>query len=105
MGPVFYLMSILGCGEGETACEQVAVAPTRYENVDACNRATGSALMATGPKVAYPVVVAQCRRAGSLTQKVVPGEVQLPEAVTGAAIRQARHEADGAASAKGAQRR
>ena len=32
------------------ACEQVAVAPTRYENVDACNRATGSALMATGPK-------------------------------------------------------
>ena len=62
MGPVFYVLAILGCGEGETACEQIAVAGSSYQSADACNQATEGALMGH-LDASFPVVVAQCHRA------------------------------------------
>ena len=59
MGPAFYVMAILGCGEADTACQQVGVTQAQYESADACTAATADAVGRHGDLL-YPVVVAQC---------------------------------------------
>ena len=79
MGPAYYILAILGCGEGEVACEQVAVASTHYASVEDCNAATESTIMQHSD-AAYPVVVAQCRRADSkAAATLMPASIDLPE--------------------------
>jgi hypothetical protein len=79
MGPGYFILAILGCGEGDAACRQVAVTPRTYASEQACMSATGSAV-ASYQDIAYPVVVAQCRRAKStISQELRPGEVLLPD--------------------------
>lgn len=88
MGPILYVMAILGCGEADT-CQQVAVAPAQYRSIDECNAATG-AEVERRQDLAFPVVVAQCQRADSkLAQEVKPADVDLPDAPRQPAIRQA----------------
>ena len=78
MGPAFYILAILGCGEGETACEQIATAGSSYQSVDACNQASEGALM-SHVDAAFPVVVAQCRRADSpASAQLWSDEVERP---------------------------
>ena len=80
MGPAFYILAILGCGEGETQCQQVAVAPTSYTSQADCNAASEDAL-ARHTDAEFPVVVAQCRRADSpAAAQVWADEVKLPQA-------------------------
>jgi len=79
MGPAYYILAILGCGEGEVACEQVAVASAHYASVEDCTAATENAIMQHSD-AAYPVVVAQCRRADSkAAATLMPASVDLPE--------------------------
>ena len=79
MGPAFYIMAILGCGEADTACQQVGVEQAQYRSVDECNAATADAL-ARHVDAAYPVVVAQCQRADSpIAQTIMPEQIDLPE--------------------------
>ena len=52
MGPVFYVLAILGCGEGEASCQQIAMAPASYQSVDACHQATEGER--PGPEAAQP---------------------------------------------------
>ena len=77
MGPAYFVIAILGCGEGEVACKEVRVADTRYQSEAACTAATDAALMRS-IDVPYPVVVAQCRAAGT-SARVLPSSVTLPE--------------------------
>jgi hypothetical protein len=78
MGPAFYVLAILGCGEGETACQQITTAGSSYESVDACNQASEGALM-NHVDAAFPVVVAQCQRADTQAAgKVWADEVERP---------------------------
>ena len=78
MGPAFYVLAILGCGEGETVCQQITTAGSSYESVDACNQASEGALM-NHIDAAFPVVVAQCRRADSpAAGEVWADEVERP---------------------------
>lgn len=80
MGPVFYVMAILGCGEADTACEPVATAATQYQSREACNEATTS-VIEQHSDILYPVVVAQCRPANTAAaEKVWADEVKLPDA-------------------------
>lgn len=80
MGPAFYVMAILGCGEADAACEPVANVATQYQSAEACNAATTS-MIQTHMDALFPVVVAQCRPANlSISQKVWPDEVKLPAA-------------------------
>ncbi|MFS0738005.1 hypothetical protein ABC347_13225 [Sphingomonas sp. 1P06PA] len=62
MGPVYFVMAILGCGDAETACQQVRVVPTTYASADACAAASASMLVANSD-IAFPVVMSQCRTA------------------------------------------
>jgi hypothetical protein len=78
MGPAFYILAILGCGEGETACQQITTAGSSYESVDACNRASEGVLM-NHVDAAFPVVVAQCQRSDNpAAGKVWADEVERP---------------------------
>ncbi len=77
MGPAVYVMAILGCGEATEVCEPVAMAPVRYESVEACNAATASQIE-RHTDILFPVVVAECRAAGTSVAKVYADEVKLP---------------------------
>lgn len=80
MGPAFYILAILGCGEGETQCQQVAVAETNYQSQADCNAASEDQLL-RHTDAEYPVVIAQCRRADSpAAAQVWADEVKLPAA-------------------------
>jgi len=62
MGPAFYIMAILGCGDAETACQQVRLADAQYQTAEACSAAT-SAVLYQNSDLAFPVVMAECRPA------------------------------------------
>lgn len=60
MGPVTYMIAILGCADGSATCQQVALMPARYESRASCAAATNEALVA-GASFDFPTVVAECR--------------------------------------------
>lgn len=78
MGPAIYIMAILGCGEGEAACEQVGVVRARYESAAACNAQTAQAVE-QNLSIPYPVVVAECRPGGAaLASAPAASDIRLP---------------------------
>ena len=79
MGPAYFVLAILGCGEGESACQQVALANAQFTSVEACQSASEETLM-RHTDADYPVVVAQCRRAGQpASAQVWSNDVALPQ--------------------------
>ena len=93
MGPAFYVMAILGCGEADNLCEPVSTLATRYESAEACEAATSDALQRNSD-ILFPVVIAQCRQAGTaISQKVWSDEVKLPEAQQQPRVRRAAYAA------------
>ncbi|HEV2867028.1 MAG TPA: hypothetical protein VGX37_10980 [Allosphingosinicella sp.] len=79
MGPLLYIMAIMGCGESEAACEQVAVVEQQYRSEEECLAATEDELLRRDD-ILFPAVVAQCRRADAGPQLVRGDEVMLPAA-------------------------
>lgn len=79
MEPLLYIMAIMGCGESEAACQEVAVVERQYRSESECLAATEDELLRRDD-ILYPAVVAQCRRADSGPQLVRGNEVMLPEA-------------------------
>lgn len=76
MGPGFYVIAIMGCADGSTACAPVMTMPTRYESRDACQAATDMALQASGD-FDFPTLMALCRPAKAPAAEKAPR--QLPE--------------------------
>ena len=62
MGPAYFVIAILGCADGGTACTPVATLPTQYASEDTCVAATGAALIENS-NFDYPTLVARCRPA------------------------------------------
>ena len=56
MGPVAYVIAILGCADGSATCQPVATIPTQYENKAACSAATGA-----NSDFDFPTLIAECR--------------------------------------------
>jgi hypothetical protein len=79
VGAAVYVMAILGCGEASDVCEPVATLPARYESAESCNAATAAAIERHSDAL-YPVVVAECRAAGTAVTKLWADEVKLPAA-------------------------
>ena len=77
--PATFLLAILGCGEGETACRQMMVTEARYESEASCLAASADQL-ARQDSLDYPVIVAECRRAGEVRVPIRANAVALPEA-------------------------
>ena len=62
MGPGVFVIAILGCADGGSACTPVATLDTRYESASQCSAATGAALIQHND-FDYPTLVARCRPA------------------------------------------
>jgi hypothetical protein len=63
MGPGYFIIAIMGCSDGATACTPVMTVPTRYESESACAAATADALVANS-NFDFPSLLAVCRPAG-----------------------------------------
>ena len=77
MGPGFFFIAILGCGDGSAPCTPVATLPTRYESRSACAAATGPAL-AGSSEFDFPTILAECRPANSPAATRPPAQ-RLPD--------------------------
>jgi hypothetical protein len=60
MGPAYFVIAIMGCADGGSACTPVATLPTQYQSAGQCSAATGAALEANN-NFDFPTLVARCR--------------------------------------------
>lgn len=65
MEPLFYVMAIMGCGDGSDQCAQARVEPVHYQSIRACQAAMPGALQRNGD-LSFPVISASCRASGQL---------------------------------------
>jgi ABC-type hemin transport system ATPase subunit len=77
MQAAHFIIAILGCGEGEAPCQPVRTLEPRYASQAACSAAT-EAVLQRNSDADFPVVVAQCVRAGAAPERLVPGAVERP---------------------------
>jgi hypothetical protein len=61
---IYYVMAILGCGDGQAQCAEARVEPARYQNVQQCQAALPQAL-ARHTDLDFPVVAGACRASGT----------------------------------------
>lgn len=59
MEPLLYVMAILGCADGATACTEARLAGYRFENKQQCERAIEDQLMAA-TDLSFPTISARC---------------------------------------------
>jgi hypothetical protein len=60
MGPGYFVIAILGCADGGSACTPVATLPTRYATQSECSAATVGSLEANS-NFDFPTLLARCR--------------------------------------------
>ncbi|MEO7688755.1 MAG: hypothetical protein ABIS51_05670 [Sphingomonas sp.] len=63
MEPLYFVMAIMGCGDGSSNCAQARVEPAHYTTVQQCQAAMPAALIRNSD-IDYPVVSAACRSVG-----------------------------------------
>lgn len=63
MEPMFFVMAILGCGDGQQQCAEARIVPARYETMAQCRAALPEQL-ARNSDVPFPVIGADCRSNG-----------------------------------------
>ena len=61
MEPAYFVIAILGCADGGSACTPVATLPTHYENAAQCSVQTRAALEKS-TDFDFPTLMAECRR-------------------------------------------
>ena len=64
MEPLFYVMAIMGCADGNVQCTEARVVPVRYETMAQCRAALPTQL-ANNTDIDYPMVGASCQRKGA----------------------------------------
>ena len=64
MNTMFFVMAILGCGDGNVACTEARIVPTRYTSMAQCRAALPEQL-ARNTDVPFPMIGADCRRSGA----------------------------------------
>lgn len=68
MQPLFYVMAIMGCGDGNVQCTEARVVQVRYETMAQCRAALPEQL-AQNTDVPYPMIGAACRSQGAQIAK------------------------------------
>ncbi|MEP7007136.1 MAG: hypothetical protein ABI810_14220 [Sphingomonas bacterium] len=63
MEPLYFVMAIMGCGDGTANCAEARVEPVHYATVQQCQAAMSAALIRNSD-IDYPVVSAACRSIG-----------------------------------------
>lgn len=72
MESLFYVMAIMGCGDGSEACAEARVEPTRYASAAQCQAALPQALT-RHTDLSFPVITAACRASGMRMAAKAPG--------------------------------
>lgn len=71
MGSVFYVIAIMGCGDGQAACAEARLDTARYASAAQC-RAAMPDVLARSNDLDFPTLTAACRRIGqSMADRVV----------------------------------
>ena len=60
MDSLFYVMAIMGCGDGSMACQQARVEQVQYRSIAQCQAAM-PAMLQRNSDIDYPVISATCR--------------------------------------------
>ena len=68
MEPLFYVMAIMGCADGNVQCTEARNVPTHYTSMAQCRAALPDQL-AQNTDVPYPMISAACRTAGAQIAK------------------------------------
>lgn len=68
MEPVFFVMAILGCGDGSVDCREARVDPVRFATAAQC-QAQLPAGLARNTDLSFPVIAANCRASGPIIAK------------------------------------
>lgn len=63
MGPAYFIMAIMGCGDGGAECAEARVESTRYVSAAQCQADLPNAL-ARNTDLSFPVISAACRANG-----------------------------------------
>ncbi len=63
MEPIFFVMAIMGCGDGEAQCVPARLEPVHYATVQQC-RAALPQVLARNTDLSFPVIAADCRASG-----------------------------------------
>ena len=63
MEPVYFVLAILGCGDGNAGCSEQLIEPARYATVQQCRAALPAAL-SRHTDVDFPVIAGACRANG-----------------------------------------
>lgn len=72
MEPVFFVMAILGCGDGSTQCTEARIDAARYTSIAQCHAALPEGL-ARNTDLSFPVISATCRANGPQYAKAKDG--------------------------------
>ncbi|MGN6619474.1 MAG: hypothetical protein ACTHKR_00220 [Sphingomonas sp.] len=65
MQPIFYVIAIMGCGDGSQVCQQQRVEPIHYVTAAACQAAMPAALE-RNTDIDAPEIQAACRQSGMM---------------------------------------
>ena len=65
MEPVFFVMAILGCGDGSADCREARVVPARYATAAQC-RADQVNALGRNTDLSFPNIAAACRASGPM---------------------------------------
>lgn len=65
MQPVFFVIAILGCGDGTSQCTATGAEQARYATMAEC-RADQAAALARHTDLSFPVITATCLATGPL---------------------------------------
>ena len=68
MEPLFYVMAIMGCADGNVQCTEARIVPTHYTSMAQCRAALPEEL-AQNTDVPYPMIGAACRTSGAQVAK------------------------------------
>ena len=71
MGPVYYVIAIMGCGDGNAACVPAKLEAARYQSLAQCRAAMPDVLSKQGD-LSFPVVTGSCRPAGEQMAAIEP---------------------------------
>ena len=63
MEPLYFVMAIMGCGDGTANCAEARVEAPHYATIRQCQAAMPAALIRNSD-IDYPVVSAACRSVG-----------------------------------------
>ena len=70
MGPVFFVMAIMGCSDGNAGCTAARIDQAHYSTMAEC-RAQLPAGLARNSDLSFPVIAADCRRNSPVTVAAV----------------------------------